>query len=464
MRVFCIPFVCFIFLLDYSLFAQELQSEEHESGGALNSLSNSAENPCISLEQYRQIERRCVENSKSLHLDDRILGSISSTLFQWPLQQAPGFHDCSYYSIVNYVDEDSTSGILDYNCGKATYDGHRGIDIAIMPFPFLKMDTNAVQIIAAAPGVIIDKADGNFDKNCAMNSNPANYVIVQHSDGSVALYWHMKKTTVTKKKVGDAVVLGEVLGNVGSSGSSTGPHLHFEVWKTTSPSSLQETYSGDCNRFNKNSWWATQKPYTEPAIVKVSTNDSLIGLPPCPQTETPHEGSVFKTGATSVKFTIFLRNETPGINAAMRILNAAGVQQANWAHNPNTSYGQSYWYWNRTLNMPAGKYTFEASYNGDTCRSSFTLTTSESIDQNTDASTVHVYSSELDGNIHVLLPEIPQSNDVLELSDLLGRNVLRQNLNQQCTVIPTTLKQGVYAYRIVIGGIVKTGLLSQSIE
>ncbi len=58
-------------------------------------------------------------------------------------------------SIINYVDEDPSGAILDYNCNNRTYNGHKGTDIFIWPFPWQKMSLNAVQIVAAAPGTII---------------------------------------------------------------------------------------------------------------------------------------------------------------------------------------------------------------------------------------------------------------------------------------------------------------------
>ena len=47
------------------------------------------------------------------------------------------------------------------------------------------MDSNLVEVIAAAPGVILDKHDGEFDRNCASTSSNANYVVIQHTDGSL---------------------------------------------------------------------------------------------------------------------------------------------------------------------------------------------------------------------------------------------------------------------------------------
>lgn len=54
-----------------------------------------------------------------------------------------------------------------------------------------------------------------------------NYVVVTHSDGTQTLYAHMSQRAVS---VGQVVSQGQVIGYVGSTGNSTGNHLHFEVW------------------------------------------------------------------------------------------------------------------------------------------------------------------------------------------------------------------------------------------
>ena len=55
-----------------------------------------------------------------------------------------------------------------------------------------------------------------------------NYVIIRHFDGYQTLYAHMSKIHVSK---GDEVSVGTKIGLVGSTGYSTGPHLHFSVYK-----------------------------------------------------------------------------------------------------------------------------------------------------------------------------------------------------------------------------------------
>ncbi len=85
---------------------------------------------------------------------------------------------------------------------------HTGIDI-----PASK-NTN---IYAAKSGVVTTST---------YNSSYGNYVVVSHSDGTSTLYAHMNSRAVSK---GDTVSQGQVIGYVGTTGSSTGNHLHFEI-------------------------------------------------------------------------------------------------------------------------------------------------------------------------------------------------------------------------------------------
>lgn len=93
---------------------------------------------------------------------------------------------------------------------------HGGIDI---PAP------NGTPIRAAKSGVVILSTYG---------SSYGNYIVVAHGDGSRTLYAHQSSRAAS---AGETVSQGETIGYVGSTGSSTGNHLHFEVWTGSSSSS-----------------------------------------------------------------------------------------------------------------------------------------------------------------------------------------------------------------------------------
>ena len=89
---------------------------------------------------------------------------------------------------------------------------HTGIDV---PAP------KNTPIYAAKSGVVTTSVYGS-----GSSWSYGNYVVVSHSDGTSTLYAHMNSRAVSK---GETVSQGQVIGYVGTTGRSTGYHLHFEV-------------------------------------------------------------------------------------------------------------------------------------------------------------------------------------------------------------------------------------------
>ncbi len=113
-----------------------------------------------------------------------------------------------------------------------TREGHNGLDIEVANFA---AQDAGVQVIAAAPGMVIEAVDGDFDRETVLNfANAGNRVFIDHGDGWVSQYYHLRRDTVAVT-VGQQVETGDVLGLVGSSGNSAGPHVHFEIQHHGSP-------------------------------------------------------------------------------------------------------------------------------------------------------------------------------------------------------------------------------------
>ena len=93
---------------------------------------------------------------------------------------------------------------------------HRGADITA---------PGGTPIMAARSGVVLVSTYG---------SSYGNYVTIAHSDGTRSLYAHMSSRAIS---AGSTVSAGQVIGYVGSTGSATGNHLHFEIWTNSSSSS-----------------------------------------------------------------------------------------------------------------------------------------------------------------------------------------------------------------------------------
>lgn len=95
--------------------------------------------------------------------------------------------------------------------------GHNGIDIGAPA---------GTAIMAAAPGeVIIARSSG-------WNGGYGSYVVIRHGNGTQTLYAHLSSVKVS---IGQSVEQGEVIGGMGSSGKSTGIHLHFEIRGAKNP-------------------------------------------------------------------------------------------------------------------------------------------------------------------------------------------------------------------------------------
>ena len=86
---------------------------------------------------------------------------------------------------------------------------HTGVDFA---------DPARTPVQAAAGGIVVAAAIGRIGYG--------NYVVIAHGHGVETLYGHLDALSVA---IGDSVIEGQVIGVEGSTGFSTGPHLHFEV-------------------------------------------------------------------------------------------------------------------------------------------------------------------------------------------------------------------------------------------
>ena len=418
---------------------------------------NNATTPCITEHEYSLIESRLIENKRILQIKNNNSSNSenSITLLNWPLRPSQDLTDCSYYHISAYVDQNTATGVVqDYYCGNNTYDSHRGTDISIWPFNFYKMDNNLVEVIAAAPGIILDKHDGEFDRNCAATTVSANYVLIEHADGSYALYWHMKNGSITTKAIGQAVVAGEYLGVVGSSGSSSGPHLHFEIWSGSTVATRVDPYSGTCNSLNASSWWTNQKSYKETGVLKASVHTTDAVFPGCPTTETSNESTSFQIPFQGpglspgyAKFYAFLRNEVTGLSATMTILNPNGSTYLIWNYTSANDAKVRAWAWSKVLPTNPGTYTFQVVYNGVNCSSNFQITTSTGIANIGNSNDLKIYSSST--NRRTIFELKNNFIQHVELFNLLGEKVNQVKINDGKVELNSPSSTGIYFYRLI---------------
>ncbi len=211
---------------------------------------------------------------------------------QTPFLQTPvpGMQNKQYF-IMNYPDEDSTMGYGDFRCGSVSYEAHQGTDFGLRDFAVMD---SGVTVIAAAPGIVIAAVDGLFDRSkAAITGGYGNYVAV-NSNGYLIYYAHLKKNTILVK-VGDTLQVGDIIGQVGSSGKSSDPHLHFEIQKN---GRMVDPWAGACNPAA--SLWVAQEAYTDTLLVMdagfinlTPTLDTLRERPPTIRTFIPSDVKVW---------------------------------------------------------------------------------------------------------------------------------------------------------------------------
>jgi len=153
-------------------------------------------------------------------------------------------------SINAWYDHDSTSDELRYD-GYTEWDyprnTHNGTD-----FP----KSLGTSIYAGAHGELYYRIDncpsvGSISSTCG--SGFGNQVRIKHLDKKVTVYAHMKRGTPVGLQ---SLLCGSKVGEVGSSGQSTGNHLHFELWTSTSIGARIDPFSGTHSQAT--SYWVNQ--------------------------------------------------------------------------------------------------------------------------------------------------------------------------------------------------------------
>jgi len=217
----------------------------------------------------------------------------------------------------NFVDLDPTAGFQDFDCTQYTYDGHQGHDSAIRTF---REQAIGVPVFAALDGTVTDVHDGEFDMvTNPTGSEPSNYVRIDHGGTQETWYFHLKKGSVSVA-VGQHVVAGTQIGLTGSSGDSTGPHLHFE-------SRFNGTYfepsAGPCRPGASN--WVNQVPVRRELYVKdfAFSPNTFAGLPAPPQDTAVRTGS-YPQGNQHVYLRVEVANEPAHLPWRIRVLAPGG--------------------------------------------------------------------------------------------------------------------------------------------
>lgn len=198
-----------------------LQSQLEQRSDYLESSMQSKESLVIKKEQEEKKYSNIIDDleEKRNEIEDEINQLESKKTEQLDVSKLPAFNKSTLYFPV-------ASPHKSQNYGKATwtkqYSFHNGIDFA---------DKVGTPILAAAEGKVL--AVGNNGKYAY-----GKWVAIDHGNGLVTMYGHLSVQKVSK---GESVKRGEVIGLMGNTGFSTGPHVHFTVFAKNSFSLVPST-------------------------------------------------------------------------------------------------------------------------------------------------------------------------------------------------------------------------------
>ncbi|CAN1485957.1 Peptidase M23 [Caulobacteraceae bacterium] len=188
--------------------------------------------------------------------------------------------------VQNYVDRDPSIAAKDYMCGSASYNDHSGVDFRI---PDMAAQRRGVDVLAAAPGRVSRVRDGVadvsvklIDRRTIEGRECGNGVVIDHGGGLTTQYCHMANGSIVVAN-GTEIRAGQKIGQVGLSGNTEYPHLHFTVRSGQANIDPFAPLGGNGNTCGAgNSMWksdvATSLSYKPGAILNVGFATSALTM------------------------------------------------------------------------------------------------------------------------------------------------------------------------------------------
>lgn len=183
-----------------------------KNGDTVESIAKKFKSHTEDITRYNNLEDRKLAVGTEIIIPDGEMAPSASTVTTSYPASANGL-------ILGYFIRPVPSGIKTQNLH-----GHNGIDIGA---PI------GTPIRAAADGKVILARVGGW------GGGYGNYVIIQHPNGMQTLYGHMNRVDVS---AGDSVSQGNIIGTVGNTGNSSGPHLHIEIHKKGGANPVNKFY------------------------------------------------------------------------------------------------------------------------------------------------------------------------------------------------------------------------------
>ncbi len=360
------------------------------------------------------------------------------------------------FIIVNYIDW-GTNQITDFRKGTKTYAGHRGTDFTLSGFP--QMD-EGVYVNAVDTGVVTFIHDGEYDRNTEGNTSLGlgNYIAIRHPNKLYSYYGHLKKNSLMVK-TGDKVYPGQHIALVGSSGNSTDPHLHFELWYDSLY--LVEPFAASCGA--DNSYWEESIPYD--TIFHVWESGLTDFIPNINDLKNrPVEKVKFNEQDSIITFWALQYGIKEGDSTKIEWLTPNGSLWFEYSY----TYQKDWWYYyyNSYIFAPSsdiwGKWKYNYYYNDKlVLTGNFEIEKPSGISETKSSSYYRIIDNE---TIEVFLPQniIPKTVKVYNISgqEILQKDISHQNSfvlnisnsknNPEVFLVSIKHKNGYWNFKIVL--------------
>ena len=328
---------------------------------------------------YEVIAERVEANRAALGLDNGA-AEPERTDFErllFPVRARANATPFRVHLVTNYVDHDAYGpGFLrDYECGVRTYDlpggyDHAGTDFVASTFQEVSTEAGWMEVIAAAGGVVLDRHDGEPDRNARGRNESviSNYIVIRQDDGMEVFYYHLARDSVVPLEIGERVQAGDYLGLAASSGTSSEPHLHFQMHHPARFQRIVDPYGGPCAS-GPEPVWQHQHDYTDPVITGIFTHDAAPVRPSqYGQPEAAHFRQSFAPGE-AVFASVFVRDQAQDVAAETDMLDPAGNVVASDSFLgpvfPLAFVNHSVFSYTLPLDAPSGTWRIRTRYAGD---------------------------------------------------------------------------------------------------
>lgn len=256
----------------------ELQNSEKRAFSKIKSVANSADGAYTAGYYWAQYFERCASKYYTV-------SAVVARDTYWPVySKNTPVNNLNEYEVQildpgRYVYPVLGNNYVSSKYGYRNGSMHYGIDIATY-----RQNNTVVSTMAGTVTRVVNDCShvSIYPTKCAHYNTYGNMVVIKNDNGNYVYYGHLQKDSITVK-AGDRVYAGQKIACVGSSGYSTGEHLHFEIRKTSG--SRSQTNNINVNVANMNYIYISeaitpQKKVSVPAtpsITNISSNNIAKG-------------------------------------------------------------------------------------------------------------------------------------------------------------------------------------------